>query len=81
MSGKRHEEYGAKKTNHDNIAKLWSAYLGIDVNAHDVAILMLLLKIARTKSGNPTEDTYIDMVGYSAIAGEVCENNKEHRDK
>tara|TARA_R100001594_G_scaffold23617_1_gene46301 strand:- start:104 stop:286 length:183 start_codon:yes stop_codon:yes gene_type:complete len=60
---------------------LWSAYLGIDVNAHDVAILMLLLKIARTKSGNPTEDTYIDMVGYSAIAGEVCENSKEHRDK
>ena len=51
------------------------------MNAHDVAILMLLLKIARTKSGNPTEDTYIDMVGYSAIAGEVCENNKEHRDK
>ena len=42
---------------------------------------MLLLKIARTKSGNPTEDTYIDMVGYSAIAGEVCENNKKHRDK
>tara|TARA_B100001250_G_C19634008_1_gene715074 strand:+ start:794 stop:949 length:156 start_codon:yes stop_codon:yes gene_type:complete len=51
------------------------------VNAHDVAILMLLLKIARTKSGNPTEDTYIDMVGYSAIAGEVCEDSKEHRDK
>ena len=72
MSGKRHHEYGDKKTNHNNIAKLWSAYLGIDLNAHDVAILMLLLKIARTKSGNPTEDTYIDMVGYSAIAGEVC---------
>ena len=81
LSGKRHHEYGDKKTNHNNIAKLWSAYLGIDLNAHDVAILMLLLKIARTKSGNPTEDTYIDMVGYSAIAGEVCENNKEHRDK
>ena len=81
MSGKREQEYGNKKINHDNIAKLWSAYLGIDVNAHDVAILMLLLKIARTKSGNPTEDTYIDMVGYSAIAGEVCEDSKEHRDK
>tara|TARA_R100000781_G_scaffold15431_1_gene12716 strand:- start:482 stop:772 length:291 start_codon:yes stop_codon:yes gene_type:complete len=81
LSGRRHKEYGDKKTNHDNIAKLWSAYLGIDVNAHDVAILMLLLKIARTKSGNPTEDTYIDMVGYSAIAGEVCENNKKHRNK
>tara|TARA_R100001594_G_scaffold73395_2_gene107993 strand:+ start:1025 stop:1192 length:168 start_codon:yes stop_codon:yes gene_type:complete len=55
--------------------------LGIELDAHDVAILMLLLKIARTKSGNPTEDTYIDMVGYSAIAGEVCENNKKYRNK
>jgi len=81
LVGKRHLEYGDKKTNHDNIAKLWSAYLGYDINAHDVAILMLLLKIARTKSGNPTEDTYIDMVGYSAIAGELCEDNKEHGNK
>ena len=81
MSGKREQEYGNKKINHDNIPVLWSAYLGTKLSAHDVAILMLLLKIARTKSGNPTEDTYIDMVGYSAIAGEVCENNKEHRDK
>ena len=81
LKGKRHEEYGDKKTNHNNIAKLWKAYLGIELDAHDVAILMLLLKIARTKSGNPTEDTYIDMVGYSAIAGEVCENNKKYRNK
>ena len=81
MSGKREQEYGNKKTNHDNIAELWSAYLGTKLSAHDVAILMLLLKIARTKSGNPTEDTYIDMVGYSAIAGELCEDSKEHRDK
>ena len=81
MSGKRHHEYGDKKTNHNNIAKLWKAYLGIELDAHDVAILMLLLKIARTKSGNPTKDTYIDMVGYSAIAGEVCENNKKYRNK
>ena len=69
LSGKREQEYGNKKINHDNIAVLWSAYLGTKLSAHDVAILMLLLKIARTKSGNPTEDTYIYMVGYSAIAG------------
>tara|TARA_R110002020_G_scaffold117744_4_gene269150 strand:+ start:419 stop:550 length:132 start_codon:yes stop_codon:yes gene_type:complete len=43
---------------------------------------MLLLKIARTKIGNPSADTYIDMVGYSAIAGELCdEDSKKHRDK
>jgi len=43
---------------------------------------MLLLKVARAKFGNPSSDTYIDMVGYSAIAGELCdEDNKKHRNK
>ena len=71
LKGPREKEYGNKKENHDNIAKLWSAYLNINLTAHDVALMMLLLKVARTKSPNPTRDTYIDMVGYSAIAGEV----------
>ena len=82
MRGKRQHEYGNKKENHENIANLWSAYLDRNISAHDVAILMLLLKIARAKFGKPSVDTYIDMVGYSAIAGELCdEDNKKHRDK
>jgi hypothetical protein len=43
---------------------------------------MLLLKVARAKFGNPSSDTYVDMVGYSAIAGELAdEDNKKHRNK
>ena len=33
--------------------------------------MMILLKIARTKIGTRTKDTYVDMAGYSAIAGEI----------
>ncbi len=77
LNGKRQHEYGNKKENHKNIARLWTAYLNHPISAHDVAILMLLLKIARVKFGNPSSDTYIDMVGYSAIAGEIVdEDNK-----
>ena len=77
MSGKRQHEYGNKKENHENIARLWSAYLDHYISPHDVAILMVLLKVARAKFGNPSSDTYIDMVGYSAIAGELInEDNK-----
>jgi len=47
LSGKRQHEYGNKKENHENIARLWSAYLDHPLSAHDVAILMLLLKVAR----------------------------------
>ena len=67
----RETDYGDKVHNHTNIAKLWSAYMGVKIEAHDVAILMTLLKIARTKLGAVSDDTYIDMAAYSAIAGEI----------
>jgi hypothetical protein len=67
----RQKDYGDKVDNHNNIARLWSAYLDTKVEAHDVAILMTLLKIARTKLGAVSKDTYIDMAAYSAIAGEI----------
>ena len=71
VAGDREKDYGDKVKNHTNIAKLWSAYLDIKVSAHDVAIMMALLKMARTKLGDVSKDTYIDMAAYSAIAGEI----------
>ena len=67
----RQKDYGDKVDNHNNIARLWSAYLDTDIKAHDVAIMMALLKMARTKLGAVSKDTYIDMAAYSAIAGEI----------
>ena len=71
ISKDREKDYGDKVKNHNNIAKLWSAYLDVPVTAHDVAIMMTLLKVARTKLGQVSEDTYIDMSAYGAIAGEI----------
>lgn len=71
VQGQREKDYGDKVENHNNIAKLWSAYLDIPITAHDVAILMSLLKVARTKLGAVSKDTYIDMSAYGAIAGEI----------
>ena len=45
--------------------------LDTKVEAHDVAIMMSLLKIARTKLGAVSKDTYVDMAAYGAIAGEI----------
>ena len=70
-SGQRQLDYGDKTENHKNIAKLWSAYLEYTISPHDVAILMCLLKVARTKLGIVSKDTYMDMSAYSAIAGEI----------
>ena len=71
VGGDREKDYGDKVKNHNNIAKLWSAYLDVPIVAHDVAIMMSLLKVARTKLGEVSEDTYIDMAAYGAIAGEI----------
>ena len=77
VTGQRQHEYGDKYQNHNNIAKLWSAYLDYNISAHDVAICMMLLKAARLKH-RPTQDCYIDMAGYAAIAGEI--NDREEDD-
>ena len=71
VRGDRERDYGDKVHNHNNIAKLWSVYLDVPVTAHNVAIMMTLLKVARTKLGEVSEDTYVDMAAYGAIAGEI----------
>ena len=73
VSTDRELTHGNKKINHDNIAKMWSAYLDRDISGRDVALMMVLLKGARTKAGSHNTDDYIDMVGYSSIAGELSE--------
>ena len=70
VTGQRQQDYGDKVINHRNIAELWNAYLDMDIAPHDVAICMLLVKVARLKN-RKTKDCYVDMAGYAAIAGEI----------
>ena len=78
ISGDRHKDYGDKTTNHQNIADLWSTFLGHKVTAQQAAICMMLVKVARLKN-RKTDDCYVDMAGYAAIAGEI-KNNEEKND-
>ena len=73
VSEDRHQTHGDKTINHVNIAKLWSAYKEVEFTAHDVAIMMALLKVARTKLGNVNRDDYVDACGYMSIAGEIID--------
>ena len=77
VSNSREKAYGNKLANHTNIARLWSAYLDKEITAHDAAVMLALLKVARTKFGEPTEDTYVDAAAYMAIAGECKHEDKE----
>ena len=79
VKGQREKDYGDKVNNHKNIAKLWTAYLDKEITAHDAAVMMALLKVARTKFGAPTADTYVDAAAYMAIAGE-CKHEGDDAD-
>jgi hypothetical protein len=63
----RAEHYGDPKPNMERTAALVSAYLGHEVTAHDVAVIMMLVKISRAKVSRH-EDNYVDIRGYSEIA-------------
>ena len=75
ISGDRNKTHGSMKENHENIAKLWSAYLynKDSLTAEDVANMMELMKIARRKTGVFSEDNYVDGAGYAAVALECRE--------
>ena len=70
----RQEEYGSIENNFALIARLWREYLDTDkpITAHDVAIMMALLKSARIASGQKKADNYVDLAGYAACAGEIA---------
>jgi hypothetical protein len=82
VSGDRQKSHGDKTENHQNIAALWNAYLGWRLGEgalltpRDVALMMALLKIARTKAGSHNPDDYVDLCGYGAVAGEIAERQK-----
>lgn len=85
VSGDREKQHGSKLVNHTNIAVMWTAWLrrrGLIANestltAHDVAVMMVLLKAARTLSGSHNQDDYRDMIGYAAIAGHLADIEHE----
>lgn len=88
VGGDRDRQHGAKRDNFDRIADLWNSWLRIrnhwtdELTAHDVGIMMALLKVARTQSGEHNEDDYIDAAGYFACAGEIAAGDAaEARDK
>lgn len=73
VCGHREQDYGKPEHNFKVIADLWSAYMGVEFSALDVAMMMSLLKIARIKTGTATTDSFIDLAGYAACGGEICE--------
>lgn len=68
----RQNVYGKPEDCFGMIAKMWGAYLGVCVSAHDVAAMMALLKIARFRHNPLHEDNAVDCAGYAACMVETA---------
>lgn len=72
VCGDRDKQYGNPEDNFAKIAEYWSVYLGEEIYADDVAMMMSLFKIARIQTGTGTLDSFIDLAGYAACGGEIA---------
>ena len=72
VTGEREKQYGKPEDNFAIVAGLWSAYTGYKFSPVDVAMMMVLLKVARIKTGDYLADNYVDICGYVACAGEIA---------
>jgi hypothetical protein len=80
VCGEREHDYGTPEDNFTTIGLLWGVYLraahpevklAIDgINAKDAATMMALLKVARIATGS-SPDSFVDLAGYAACAGEI----------
>lgn len=77
VCGQQQEDYGTPEDNFGMIARLWSRYLGYTVNSADVAAMMILLKIARIRTGTGTEDCWVDIAGYAACGCEISSGRQK----
>ena len=69
-------DYGKPENNFETIAELWATYWEavfgerLELNARDVAAMMILLKVARVASSKK-DDHWVDIAGYAACGGEI----------
>lgn len=73
VNGPRNQTYGPPSDDFEVTARLWSAYLGVDVHPADVAALLILVKLRRLRM-SPNRDHYdslADIAGYAACWADV----------
>ena len=84
VGGQRAKDYGDKTENHQRIADLWNYWLcqkikdgPIQIEAYDVAIMMILMKISRLMHTRGHSDSHVDIAGYASIAEEISRTQEK----
>ena len=71
-SADRNKDYGDPEDNFRMIADLWSTYLdNVRIEPHDVAAMMILMKVARITTSPSKPDHWVDVAGYAGCGGRI----------
>jgi hypothetical protein len=72
VDGTRQENYGHPAEDFKRIASYWSNHLnGIAITPHDVALMMIMVKLSRLHNTPYHRDSLIDIAGYARCAEKV----------
>ena len=75
IDGDRNQEYGDPREMHQRAADIYNAYRGAMLTAHDVAMILLSVKLARLSHMPDHRDSYVDICGYAGIAYEIADGS------
>lgn len=75
---RRVQVYGDPVQGFAEIAEMWTTYLGFPVQAHQVPIMQLLMKVVRSKTSPDYSDHSDDMKGYVDIFQKVIGDDMIH---
>lgn len=67
----RNDSYGPALDSLNRIAARWSITLGVPVCAWQVAMCMIDIKMSRLNHTPGHVDSWVDIAGYAALAGEI----------
>ena len=80
VQGARQAHYGPPERNFELVAHFWNEYLAQRLGERrpvlgprDVALLMILMKVARDVGGQPKRDNLVDIAGYAGCADLIAQ--------
>jgi hypothetical protein len=71
--GDRNHDYGHPSVEHDRIAAYWSTFIGTPITGEQVAMMMVLLKVARL-GHQYKRDSLVDIAGYADCCWRIIES-------
>lgn len=83
VNGERAEDYGDCYENHEKIAKFFDVIAKAAIQREGritpsyVALMMASVKIARLCNTIDHEDSWVDLVAYGALGGEMSEKDSD----